>query len=301
MAFPGTALATTLLAIGGLVACGGPAPSPDDDAITLRDPTGRTVTLDAPARRVVSMMPAFTEWVIALGAADRLVARTDYDDHPAIADLPSVGGGLTASVEWLAARRPDLVIAWPDAPSRSLVSRLDALGVPVYTAPSETIEDAFVVVGDLGRLLGLEGPADSATAAVRAGLDSVRAGVRGRARPRTLFLIGLDPVTAAGPATFLDQLLQAAGARNILEGTALRWPQLSLEDIVARAPDVIIVGTTAADPAARLAGRPGWRDVPAVRNGRVHAVDPDRVNRPGPTLHESARLLARLLHGDALP
>ena len=94
--------------------------------------------------------------VIALGAADRLVARTDYDDQPAVAHLPTVGGGLTPGVEWLAAREPDLVFAWPDAPSRSLVARLEALGIPVYTAPSETIGEALDVAADVGALLALE-------------------------------------------------------------------------------------------------------------------------------------------------
>ncbi|MBW3554406.1 MAG: helical backbone metal receptor [Gemmatimonadetes bacterium] len=294
----GALLLAALLTTGALASC-----RPDEDpapaAISVVDGAGRTVSLDAPAHRIVSMMPSVTEWVIALGAADRLVARTDYDDHRAIAHLPSVGGGLTPSVEWLAERRPDLVIAWPDAPSRSLVARLEALGIPVYSAPSETIAEALDVAADLGRLLGLVATADSAIAAVRAGLDSVRAAVADRPRPDALFLIGLDPVMAAGRGTFLDELLVVAGGRNVVEGTSQRWPQLSLEEIVTRAPDVVIIGTASAtDPGTALRGRPGWRDVPAVRHGRVHAVDPNRVNRPGPWLHRSAALLADLLHGE---
>ena len=307
MAFPGTdirsagrrpraLLLAAMLGAAALASCRAdedPAPA----RISVVDGAGRTVSLDAPARRIVSMMPSVTEWVIALGAADRLVARTDYDDDPAVAHLPSVGRGLTPSVEWLAERRPDLVIAWPDAPSRSLVATLEALGVPVYSAPSETIGEALDVATDLGRLLDLESAADAAIATVRTGLDSVRAAVAHRPRPDALFLIGLDPVMAAGPGTFLDELLVLAGGRNVEQGTSQRWPQLSLEEIVTRAPDVIIIGTASTtDPVAGLRGRPGWRDVPAVRNGRVHAVDPDRVNRPGPSLHRSAARLADLLH-----
>ena len=292
-------LVAGLLTTGLLASCR-PDREPASGGISVVDGAGRTVTLDAPARRIVSMMPSVTEWVIALGAADRLVARTDYDDHPAIADLPSVGGGLTPSVEWLAERRPDLVVAWPDAPSRSLVARLEALGIPVYSAPSETIAEALDVAADLGLLLALEGAADSAISTVRAGLDSVRAAVVGRPRPGALFLIGLDPVMAAGPGTFLDELLVLAGGRNVLEGTSHRWPQLSMEEVVTRAPDVVLIGTVAQpDPLAALRGRPGWRDVPAVDRARVHAVDPSRVNRPGPSLHRSAALLADLLHPEA--
>ncbi len=249
------------------------------------------------------MMPSVTEWIIAMGAADRLVARTDYDDHPAVAHLPSVGGGLTPSVEWLVARHPDLVVAWPDAPSRSLVSHLEAVGIPVYAAPSETIEEGLATARDLGTLLGLDSAAHAAVAEVKAGLDSVAVAVTAalarRPRPDVLFLIGLDPLMAAGPGTFVDQLLDRAGGRNVLEGLNVLWPQLSLEEVVRRAPDIVIVGSTGEpDPLAALRGRPGWREVPAVRDGRVYLVDPNLVNRPGPRMDEAAALLARLIHGD---
>ena len=246
------------------------------------------------------MVPAVTEWVIAMGAADRLVARTDFDHHPTIDTLPSVGGGLTPSVEWLTARRPDLVVAWPDAPSRSLVARLEQTGIAVYTAPVESIEDALHVAADLGTLLGDEPAAERAIARVRAGLDSVRASMAGRERTRVLYLIGLDPLMAAGPDTFVDELLEAAGARNVLDDLSTRWPQLSLEEVVRRAPDVVIVGSVrAGDPATLLADRPGWREVPAVRRGAVYAVDPDVMNRPGPEMAAAARRLAQLIHSGA--
>lgn len=295
-----TAVVTlTILALA--TACGPGTPDPGTaGSLSVTDGADRAITLEAPARRVVSMMPAVTEWIIAMGAADRLVARTDYDDHPALADLPSVGGGLTPSVEWLVARRPDLVVAWPDAPSRSLVSRLEAVGIPVYAAPSETIAEGLATARDMGTLLALDSAAETAVADVVAGLDSVAAAVAGNPRPDVLFLIGLDPLMAAGPGTFVDQLLRRAGGRNVLQGLDVLWPQLSLEEVVRRAPDVVIVGSAGEpDPLAALRGRPGWREVPAVRDGRVYRVDPNLVNRPGPRMDEAARTLARLIHGGA--
>ncbi|MEJ2504465.1 MAG: helical backbone metal receptor [Gemmatimonadota bacterium] len=296
MLVAGSRPATIALLLAVAAACG-PEPGADPAPISVTDPAGRTVSLHQPARRVVAMMPAVNEWIIAMGAADRLIARTDYDDDPALAGLPSVGGGLTPSVEWLAARRPDLVVAWPDAPSRSLVARLEALEIPVYTAPVETLAQAFRVPLDLGTLLGIEDAAARAVARVEDGLDSVRAAVADRPRPGVLFLIGLDPLMAAGPGTFLHELLTLAGGRNVLGDLDLLWPQISLEEVVRRAPDVVIVATAAVDdPAALLAGRPGWREVPAVRSGAVYALDPDRTNRPGPHVHEAAARLAGLLH-----
>lgn len=273
-----------------------------DAALSVTDPTGRTVALDRAARRVVSMMPAITEWIIAMGGSDRLVARTDYDDHPDVVDLPSVGGGLTPSIEWLAARRPDLVIAWPDAPSRSIVSRLEQVGIPVYAAPVESIDEALSVADDVGILLDERAAAARAIAGVRAGLDSVRSAVAALERPDVLYLIGLDPLMAAGPGTFVDELITLAGGRNVLHDLRTRWPQLSLEEVVRRAPRVIIIGSVRTDdPAALLRDRPGWREVPAVQRGAVHSVDPDRANRPGPRLHDTAARLANLIHGDSVP
>lgn len=303
--------AVLVVALSLLAACGGDdmgtrrgerADGPSAETIgrglTVTDGAGRTVSLTRPARRVVSMMPSVTEWVIAMDAADRLVARTDFDDHPAVADLPSVGGGLTPSVEWLAARQPDLVVAWPDAPSRTLVSRLEALGIPVYAAPSETIAEGLETARDLGTLMALDSAAAVAVTEVEAGLDSVTTAVARRPRPGVLFLIGLDPLMAAGPGTFVDQLLTRAGGRNVLADMDVLWPQLSLEEVVRRAPEIVILGSAdRTDPLATVEGGPGWRDVPAVTAGRVHAVDPDRVNRPGPRMDEAARSLAQLIHG----
>ncbi|MFO7893458.1 MAG: helical backbone metal receptor [Longimicrobiales bacterium] len=301
------ALALTLL-LSALAACTGEdaasreSAAPADSAasrgpLSVVDGANRTVTLDAPARRIVSMMPSVTEWVIALDAADRLVARTDYDHHPAVDTLPSVGGGLTPSVEWLAARRPDLVVAWPDAPSRSLVARLEAMDIAVYAAPSETIEEGLETARDLGTLLARDSAAGTAIAEVEAGFEAVTAAVAGRGRPEVLFLIGMDPLMAAGPGTFVDQLLDRAGARNVLADMDILWPQLSLEEVVRRGPEIVIVGSATRAPLAALRGRPGWRSVPAVRTGRVHLVDPDLVNRPGPRMDEAAATLARLIHG----
>lgn len=288
--------AILLLALAG---CGAPEPAERESAISVTDPTGRTVTLHAPAQRVVSMMPSITEWVIAMGAADRLVARTDYDYQPALDTLPSVGGGLTPSIEWLAARQPDLVIAWPDAPSRSVVSRLEQVGIAVYTAPVQSIAEALTVATDLGTLLGKSAAAERAIADVRAGLDSVRAAVGERDRPEVLYLIGLEPLMAAGPGTFIDELITLAGGHNALHDLDTLWPQLSLEEVVRRAPDVVLMGSVrSGDPATLLGDRPGWRQIPAIRRGAVHAVDPDRVNRPGPHLHQTAAALASLIHGD---
>jgi iron complex transport system substrate-binding protein len=304
---PGAAARLGLLA--GLLlsaACDGAAPRGGDaGALVVVDEVGREVHLHAPAQRVLSLVPARTEVLLAMGAGDRLIARTQYDPDPRLAHLPSIGNALNPSVEWVAAQRPDLVVAWADTEARAVVARIADLGIPVYGSRVETLADNDRSIAALGRLLAMERQADSLRTAISAELDSVRAAVAGRPRPRVLYAVSAEPVVAAGPGTFVDELLEIAGAANVAADLAPGWPQLSLEEIVRRDPDHIVVSVGGGDAAvaARLARLPGWRDLAAVRGGRLHIVDAHEMNRPGANVGAAARRLAALFYGvdDARP
>lgn len=293
-----------LLALLGVFACADPARdrSVESARITVIDDAGQEVRLEAPARRVVSLIPARTDAILALGGADRLIARTQYDADPRLAELPSVGNALTPSVEWLAAQQPDLVVAWPDEQSRSVVDRLLALGIPVYASRVQTLADTRRAIAHLGILLGLGARADSVLDAMEREHERVRGAVRGRVRPRVLYLIGVEPMVAVGPETFIHELIEIAGGRNVFADLTQRWPQVALEEVVRRDADVIVIGSEEASrlgSAKWLETRPGWRDLSAVRAGRVYAVDASVFNRPGPSAGPAATMLARLLHPGA--
>ncbi len=267
-------------------------------ALHVRDLSGRNVDLPAPAGRVVALIPAATEIVIRLGAGDRLVARTDYDQEPELRHLPSVGGGLTPSLEWLVARRPDLVVAWPDERARDVVSRLDAAGIAVYAARMETLEDIRRTARDLGTLLGLRPRADTLVVGMDALLDSVGRSVAGREHPRVLYLESRDPPLVVGSGTYLNELIGIAGGENVFSDATTPWPHVSLEEIVRRRPEVLLlpVTDTAAADTAWLRRAPVWRELPAVRNGRVHPLDENTFSRPGLGVGRLAVRLAELLH-----
>ncbi len=274
----------------------------DDAFATVVDDAGHEVRVVAPPARIISLIPAVTETVVALGAADRLVARTAFDRDPALAHLPSTEQALIPSLEWLARFRPELVVAWADGRTRSVVARLGELGIPVYGAAIETLDDVDATIRRMGRLLGLEPRADSLAARVRAELDAVRRAVAGRERPSVFYLVARDPAMTAGPGTFVHELITVAGGRNVFADAPAGWPQVGLEEIVSRQPDVLVVplGEWNDDAALdRLRTAPGWRELRAVREGRVHAVDAETFNRPGPRVGKVARRLARLLHPDA--
>jgi iron complex transport system substrate-binding protein len=277
-----------------------PAAEADARRIAVEDDAGRQVVLEAPARRVISLIPAQTQVVGILAGRDVLAARTQWDTDPALAHLPSVGNALTPSVEWLAAQRPDLIIAWPDGQSRDVVQRLADIGIPVYASRVESVQEIRGMIRRLGVLLGAETRAESLVRAIDGELEAVRAAGAARGTPSVLYLLGTEPPMVAGPGTFVSDLITLAGGRNAFDDVGQLWPQLSLEEVVRRQPDVIIRPSARAlgDPLIGLAGRPGWRDLRAVREGRVHAVDPDLFNRAGATVGEAARQLVRLIHGD---
>jgi iron complex transport system substrate-binding protein len=284
-----------------LAACGPDGGRPSGTPITVTDDDGRVVHLDAPARRIAVLVPSLTSTTVALGGADRIIARTRWDTDPRLADVPSAGDALTPSVEWLLARRPDLVLVWADGDVRDVARRLTDFGVAVYGARVETIADIDRSIANLGVLLGAGAAADSLRRAIDEGLAEVRTAVSGRPAPAVAYLIGLDPPTVAGPGSYVHELIEIAGARNAFGDLRVRWPPLSLEELVRRQPDVLVVATGGIDAgsaAADLARRPGWRELHAVRSGRVIHVDPGLFNRPGPEIVRAARELAQRLNGE---
>jgi iron complex transport system substrate-binding protein len=294
-----TALLCVTLLPGG---CSRAEHPPVAQPLSVVDDVGRTVSLERPARRVISLIPAQTEIVKLLAGPDVLIARTQWDHDEQLAHLPSVGNALTPSVEWLAAQRPDLIVAWPDAQSRDVVQRLTDIGIPVYASRVESIADIRSVMERLGVLLDAGAGAAALVKELDAQLDSVRAFAAGRPKPRVLYLLNVDPPTVAGPGTFVDEVISVAGGENVFSDLRQLWPQISLEEVVRRQPDVIIRASerAMADPLAGLEGRAGWRELTAVRSGRVYGVDPDLFNRAGVTVGRAARLMAEHLHADTV-
>ncbi|HUF90697.1 MAG TPA: helical backbone metal receptor [Gemmatimonadota bacterium] len=266
----------------------------ETERVAVVDDAGREIRLDRPARRVVSLVPSVTETIVALGGIERLVARTRYDLDPELAHLPSLGGGLDPSLEAIVDLAPDLVVAWNARDDRILAPRLRDAGIPVYAAAIEDTTAIFSTFDRIGRLLGVPARSDSLAAALRDTLRAVAGDVPAGERPRAIYLIVGDPPRVAGARTFIGQALALAGADPAFPDLAEPWPTVSLEAVVARDPDVVVlpVGGGLAGR-EELERRPGWRDLPAVRAGRIVEIEADLLARPGPALGRAARALRR--------
>ena len=271
--------------------------SPTNGSIALVDDAGDTVRLARPAERVVSLVPSATETIIALGAANTIVGRTRLDVAKEVASLPSVGGTVDASVESIVALHPDLVIGWGKDLQQALRARLASVNVPVFAMRAVDTSDAFRGIVSLGRLLARESAAASLGASIRATLDSVRAAIAKAPSRDVMFVIYPEPVMTAGPQTFVDELIGVAGGRSVFHDLTDQWPTVSMEEVLRRRPDLLIVSQSGSENALeQFRGRTGWRDLPAVRAGRVATVSADLTQRPGARMGEAARALQFAIH-----
>jgi iron complex transport system substrate-binding protein len=250
---------------------------------------------------VVALVPSLTEVIMAIGAEDHLVARTDYDTHSGVLDLPSVGGGLDPSLERLVDLDVELVLMPEGRRAPALALRLGELGMEALTLGTNTLPELHGAIRRLGELLGEAEAADSLSGHIEAELSAVGRRLQGRPPVAVMYVIAAHPPMTTGPGTFVDTLISLAGGRNVFEDAAQEWPTVGFESIVARDPEVIVwsAGAPGEIEMEALREASGWRDVPAVQAGRVVFVDGNLFNRPGPRLPEAVRLLARGLHPGA--
>ncbi|HUF27189.1 MAG TPA: helical backbone metal receptor [Gemmatimonadaceae bacterium] len=280
--------------VASLVIAGACTRTEPHTATTLDDDFGERVVLDRAPSRIVSLNPTTTEILFAIGAGDRLVARSRWDLWPDSARLlPDVGDGLRPSVEAILARRPDLVVLYAGADNRAAAERLRSAGVPTLGLKIDRIEHFARATRLLGLITGDSARAIAVADSVLAVIDDVRARTAGRERPTVFWYIWDSPLITIGTGSFMHQLIEIAGGRNAYEDFADASPPVSLEDVARRDPRFILAGP---DGAATLRTRPSWRAVSAVREGRVLVVDTILVARPSVMLGDAARSLATLLH-----
>jgi cobalamin transport system substrate-binding protein len=246
-------------------------------------------------RRVVTLAPSLTDVVLALGAGDRLVGVSRFDERPEVSKLPRVGGFVDPSVEAVMALHPDLVLAQPGPGNRRAVETMAELGATVLLLPLGTVEDVLAAERATGKALGR---AEEGEALARA-LEATRARVRTRSagtRPvRVLLVYGFDPLVVAGPGGFADQLLADAGALNVARDAASPYPVYSVERAIQSQPELIL------DAANTAAGKDRVRALPGLREARWAEVPGQALMHPGPALGRGLEQLFRLVHPEAAP
>ena len=282
--------------VAGLVLAGQSGPAAQRGAST------------ASPQRIVSLVPATTEMLYAIGAGNRLVGVGSYDRYPPeVEKVPRLGGLLDPSTERLLAVRPDLVIVYDS--QTELQRQLERARIPWWGYSIKGLADVTATMRALGERIGLRAEGNAAATNIEARLAAVRGRVAGRPRPKTLLIFGresgsLRGINASGGYGFLHDLLELAGGTDVLADIRQASVAMSSEMVLARAPDVIIELHYGEEwAAARVdSERRVWSalpSVPAVRSGRIHLLTGDEFVVPGPRVTLAAERLAQALHPEA--
>jgi iron complex transport system substrate-binding protein len=259
----------------------------------------------AQPKRIVSLVPATTEMLFAIGAGDRLAGVSNYDAFPKeVERLPRVGGLLDPDVERLLALKPDLVIVYDT--QADLKRQLERAGVPYYGYTHKGLRDITETMRALGERVGAKAAADAAATRLEQQLEAVRVRVAGRPRPKTLLVFGreqgtLRHITASAGYGFLHDLLELAGGSDALADLQRQSADMSTEMILSRAPEVILElhygeSLKRENIAAERRVWNAMASVPAVKNDRVYLLTGDEFVVPGPRVALAAEQFARALH-----
>lgn len=252
-----------------------------------------------PPKRIVALAPSSAEIAAALGLGDAIVGVTSYTDWPPrTKNLPQVGSYVNINVEAVVALHPDLVLATDDGNPPTTLRRLERLGLRVVTLRLRDFDAIQQSILSLGSMVGRAAEGRRAVAEMKRVSTCVSQRTRTVARPRVLFAYQLGPIVSAGKGTFTNQLLAMAGADSITKDVEQSYPRLSIESVVARAPEVIVVSSmnAAAEAEQTDTWLKKWPPMPAVRNGRVHLIDSTNLDRPSQRVVHGLVLLARTIH-----
>ena len=279
-----------------------PTPTPPDYPRTLVDDEGTTVEVEARPEKIISLSPAFTEIVFALGAGDRLVGGTDFDDFPPeAAALPDVATFNGVIVERVVEQQPDIILAGGNnLTPQADVTRLRELGFDVLVTYPPTLADVLGDITLIGRAIGADEEAATLTGAMQERIDEVTTAVAGLDRPRVFYEIGYQPeIYGPAPDSFVADMIELAGGEAITTSDPAVF-SIALEALVDADPEVIVLGDAAYEPCPlEVAERPGWEVMTAVQNSAVRPVNDLIVTRPGPRIAEGLAALALAIHPDA--
>lgn len=265
-------------------------------ARTVTDQLGRTIQVPEHPHRIVCLMPSVVDDVYALGAGADVIAVTDYTKYPAEARTkPSVGSILAPSMETILSLHPDLVLGSADMSHTETLQQLERLGVVVFMISTHGVDGIYRSIASLGQALNREDSARELIARLRGREAAVRRQVKGKPVVSILMPVGYNPIVTIGKHAFITELIEIAGGRSVTGDIEQEWPQISLEAMLARAPEALLLIRGSRMKIENIRGQPGWGSLPAVTNNRVYYVD-DRINLPSPAAFDALEELAKQFH-----
>lgn len=273
------------------------------EAVTLTDMTGREITLDAPAERVVALTASDCEILYALGAGDLLVGRGEYCDYPAeVLDVPSVQSGYDTNIEQIIALEPQVLLMSTMAQTEEQVQQLEAAGVHVVVSDAQDIEGTYTAINMIGTLTGKQAEAASIVESMQKTFDEIRANAGDGTKSVYFEVSPLQyGLWTAGSGTFMDEIANMLGLTNCFADVT-GWGEISEEQVLERNPDYIVTismyygeGPT---PEEEILSRTGWENVTAVKDGKILNLQNNELSRPGPRLADGAKAMYDFVYGE---
>ncbi|NLV91497.1 MAG: cobalamin-binding protein [Firmicutes bacterium] len=288
-------LLAILVLFPATIAAGSPA------SIRIVDDLNREVILPRPATRIVSLVPSHTEILFALGADDQVVGVDEYSNWPKAAQSkPQVGNLNGINYEMILALQADLVLVLTSHQNQGVIERLTDLGIPVLALEAQSMAETYETIATLGTVTGCDAQAEELISQMQARVAAVIEATSGLPAVPVFYEVWHDPLMTAGPGSFIQELIELAGGRNIAEDAASAWPTFSLESLIQRDPQVIITSFEQTIADLDSGARPQWQTLSAVRNGRYYLIDPDIIGRPGPRIVDGLEAIAAMIHPKAL-
>jgi iron complex transport system substrate-binding protein len=268
-------------------------------AKTFTDEVGREVIVPFPPKKIVSLAPNVTEILFSLGLDQEIVGVSIHCNFPEkVKNKVRVGSYISLDFEKIVSLKPDLIIATGAGNTRDMVERLERLGFPTYVIFPKNVEDVIRNVGHLSNLVDRENEGAEIIKEMKRRRERVVKLTLGLPSPRVFLQIGEAPIVTVGKNSFADDLIRLAGGENVAENEKEMYPRFGMEEILKRAPEIILISSM--NPKANyqkvLQEWSRWKTIPAVRNGRIHLLDSDLIDRPSPRIIEGLEEIARFLH-----
>jgi len=269
---------------------------------TFKDALGREISVPAPPKRLIALAPNLTEILYALGLGDRVVGVTNHCNYPAEASLkPKVGSYIHLNVEQIISLSPDLVIGTVDGNERYVLDLLEQAHIKVFFVNPRNVRQAIEAISTIGVVCGLPDKARQLSGELTLRVNRVVEAVRDSERPLVFLQINIQPIMTVNRNTVHHDLIHLAGGDNMTADEPVTYPRISLEEVIHRKPEVIVISSMEREGRFEKARQDWlqWTSIPAVQMGRVHLIDSDLIDRPSPRVVDGLEIMAKLLHPEA--
>lgn len=274
-----------------------PSQAHETAGISILDDFGNEIKLEAPAQRIISLAPSNTEILFAVGAGDKVIGVTTFDDYPEeVLQIEKIGDFNGMNLERIIELEPDLVINYGEGITEE-TQRLVEAGIQIAGFEPESIEEIVETIKRVGILTGKVAESETLAGEMLEKEAELIGMVQGLKKKTVFYEIWHEPLMAAGPGSFVDQLIQLAGGINVAGDAESEYPQFDLEQLIERNPQVYLTANDLPEKTVEsIKSRPGYENIEAIKSDQIYLLNGNIMSRPGPRIIEALELLIKAIH-----